>query len=196
MKLTPEKLTAFCAALAETGIVAKACKAVDISRVTAYQWREDVPEFAAAWDKALKVGITALEDEAHRRAFEGCDEPLTHQGQVTYKYERDEHGQLIFDSKVIVDREGKEVTIQQPRLMLDENRRPMVESVKKYSDTLAIFLLKAHAPEKYRERTQMDVSNADGSLTVDDATRSARVAQLLAIAQQRKEAESEFGDLA
>ena len=80
MKLTPEKLTAFCAALAETGIVAKACKAVDISRQQAYKWRQSMPEFAKAWDDALEIGITALEDEAHRRAFEGTDEPVFHQG--------------------------------------------------------------------------------------------------------------------
>lgn len=153
MKLTPEKLTAFCAALGETGIVAKACKAVDISRVTAYQWRDEIPEFAAAWDKALQVGITALEDEAHRRGFEGIDEGVYHQG-------------VLMDTQ------------------------------KKYSDTLAIFLLKAHRPEKYRERTHLDVSNSDGSLVVDDATRSARVAQLLAMAQQRKAEEDEFGDIA
>lgn len=113
MKLTPEKLTAFCAALAETGIVAKACKAVDISRVTAYQWREEIPEFAAAWDKALKIGITALEDEAHRRAFEGFEEGVYHQG-------------VLMDTQ------------------------------KKYSDTLAIFLLKSHAPEKYRDNHKIE----------------------------------------
>lgn len=154
MKLTPEKLTAFCAALAETGIVAKACKAVDISRMTAYGWRDDIPEFAAAWDKALKVGITALEDEAHRRAFEGVDEGVYHQG-------------VLMDTQ------------------------------KKYSDTLAIFLLKAHAPDKYRERAAMELTGKDGGpLQLDDATRSARVAQLLAIAQQRKGDEEAHSDLA
>lgn len=197
MKLTPEKLTAFCAALAETGIVAKACKAVDISRMTAYGWRDDIPEFAAAWDKALKVGITALEDEAHRRAFEGSDEPLVHQGQLTYRYERDERGQLIFDEIVTGELNGEPVRVKQPRLLLDENKRPIVESVKKYSDTLAIFLLKAHAPDKYRERAAMELTGKDGGpLQLDDATRSARVAQLLAIAQQRKGDEEAHSDLA
>lgn len=154
MKLTPEKLTAFCAALAETGIVARACKAVGISRQTAYGWRDDIPEFAAAWDKALAVGITALEDEAHRRGFEGVDEGVYHQG-------------------------------------------VLVDTQRKYSDTLAIFLLKAHKPEKYRERTNVDVTSSDGALTpVDDTAKAARVAQLMALAAQRKEAQDDFGDLA
>lgn len=135
MKLTPEKLTAFCAALAETGIVARACKAVDVSRYTAYKWRDEIPEFAEAWDRALRVGVTALEDEAHRRAFEGSDEPVFHQGSVC-------------------------------------------GSVRKYSDTLAIFLLKAHAPEKYRENSRVELA---GSLNVNQMTEDEMRAELAAL---------------
>ena len=35
-------------------------------------------------------------------------------------------------------------------------------SVQEYSDTLLIFMLKARAPEKYRERVQMQHADADG----------------------------------
>lgn len=188
MKLTPEKLTAFCAALAETCNVGKACKAVSIARQTAYEWRAEIPEFAEAWDRAMKVGVSALEDEAHRRGFEGVDKPLTHQGQFTYLYReaKDENGEPIIS----------ELTgTPQMEPVLDEHGNHKIAAVKEYSDTLAIFLLKAHAPEKYRERTQLDVSNSDGSL-VDDTARSARVAQLLALAAQRKGEQEEFGDLA
>jgi hypothetical protein len=146
MKLTPEKLTAFCAALAETCNVGRACAAVGISRQTAYVWREGDADFAKAWEQALKAGLTALEDEAHRRAFEGTEEPVFHQGS--------ECG-----------------------------------SVRKYSDTLAIFLLKAHAPEKYRENTRMELTGANGGpVQLSDADRAARLAGLLALAQQRKDA--------
>jgi len=198
MKLTPEKLTAFCAALAETGIVAKACKAVDVSRQTAYGWRDEIPSFAEAWDKALKIGITALEDEAHRRAFSGTDKPLVHQGQFTYEYARDEQGRVIYDDIDLgaTNDKGEPITSKVPRLLLDESGKPMVASMKEYSDTLAIFLLKAHAPEKYRERQQVDLSNSDGTLVVDEAARSARVAQLLALAAKRKDEQDAFGDLA
>lgn len=127
MKLTPEKLTAFCAALAETCQVGKACAAVGISRVTAYKWRGEIPEFSNAWDGALKIGLSALEDEAHRRAFEGYDEPVFHQGAV-------------------------------------------VGAIRKASDTLAIFLLKAHAPDKYRENSKVELSGhlALGGMSDDD----------------------------
>jgi len=115
MKLTPEKLTAFCAALAETCNVGRACAAVGVSRYTAYKWRKEMPEFAESWDDAMRAGVLALEDEAHRRAFEGTTEPVFHRG--------------------------------------DE-----VGSIRKYSDTLAIFLLKAHNPEKYRENSKIDLT--------------------------------------
>jgi hypothetical protein len=37
-------------------------------------------EFGAAWDKARQLGVDALEDEAHRRAFEGNEKTVFHQG--------------------------------------------------------------------------------------------------------------------
>lgn len=114
LKRTPEKYTAFLAVLAETCNVGKACQGAGIVRTTAYEWRDTDPDFAAAWDKALKVGVSALEDEAHRRGFEGVDKPVFHQGTAC-------------------------------------------GTIREYSDTLAIFLLKAHDPEKYRERSDVSV---------------------------------------
>ena len=168
MKLTPEKMTAFVAALAQTGIVAKACEAVDIARVTAYKWRDEHPEFAKAWDAALKIGITALEDEAARRAFTGVDKPLVHQGQFTPVFERNEKGEIIYDDfqyQVEVDGEMITKTEKRPRLKLDANNQPVYHTMKEYSDTLAIFLLKAHNPEKYRENVKIDVT---GNLAITD----------------------------
>lgn len=128
MKLTPEKMAAFCAALAETGIVARACEAVGIARQTAYEWRAENPKFKENWNKALEIGITALEDEAHRRGFEGVDKPVFYQGVAC-------------------------------------------GAVREYSDTLAIFLLKAHSPEKYRERHDV---NLTADVNIADAIYAAR----------------------
>lgn len=143
MKLTPERLSAFCAALAETGQVSKACTAVGISRQTAYGWREDLPAFAEAWDRASKISTSVLEDEAVRRANEGWDEPVYHQG-------------------------------------------VQCGTVRKYSDTLLIFSLKARDPAKYRENTRMELTGADGGpVEIDDKDAAARIAKLMALAQQR-----------
>jgi hypothetical protein len=106
---TPEKETAFMVALSETCNVTRACKAVGIARQTAYDRYEADAEFKKRWDKAKALGVEAVEDECHRRAYEGLDKPVFYQGEVC-------------------------------------------GTIREYSDTLAIFLLKAHKPEKYRER--------------------------------------------
>lgn len=161
---TPEKVAAFCAALAETCNVGKACAAVGMGRTTAYAWRDDEPEFAALWDRAMKVGVTALEDEAHRRAFDGVADPLTHQGQFTYQYEvaRDEQDEIIHNEdgtpKMIIAR--------------DSRGEPKIATIRKYSDTLAIFLLKAHAPDKYRERQHIEHAGQVDIVNVLNAART------------------------
>lgn len=56
-------------------------------------------------------------------------------------------------------------------------------------------LLAKWDPKRYGERSAVDVTNSDGSLAMDEATRSARAAQLLAAAAARKAAD-DGGDLA
>lgn len=172
MKLTPEKLTAFCAALAETCNVGKACAAVGISRQTAYEWRENDPDFEARWDQAKRIGVTALEDEAHRRAFDGVPEPVVHKGEFSIEWEaaRDEMGDVIRDE------EGR------PKMVpaLDADGKPRVKTVQRYSDTLAIFLLKAHDP-KYRDSSKLELS---GHLAVGEISDEDLEAEIAALAAQ------------
>jgi len=47
-----------------------------MSRATAYVWREEDPEFAAAWDAAVEQGTDLLEDELYNRAMNGSDTSL------------------------------------------------------------------------------------------------------------------------
>lgn len=186
-ELMPERKVGFVAVLAECCNVGRACASVGIGRTTAYRWREEDPGFAEAWDKALAIGVSALEDEAHRRAFEGVDEPLTHQGQFTYLYRTrlDENGDPVLNEHGL--------PIQDP--VLDENGEHKVAAVRKYSDTLAIFLLKAHDPAKYRENSRMELTGPDGeALNLSDTERAEKIAALLAAAQQRK-ADDDASDL-
>jgi hypothetical protein len=128
---TPEKLIAFCAVLAETANVSMAIRGAGLSRAGAYTWRKEEPEFAKAWDEALAIGVESLEDEANRRAFHGVDEAVFHQGEPTGHFQ---------------DADGR------PCEKSDPGARWVPNVLKRYSDTLAIFLLKAHKPLKYRER--------------------------------------------
>jgi len=164
MKLTPEKLTAFCAALAETCQVGKAAAAVGISRYTAYIWRKNDPEFAERWDEAMKAGLLVLEDEMHRRAVDGVAEPVLHQGQPTYLTE------------LYTDEDGK----QQSRFKLDDQGQRIPMTVRKYSDTLAIFLAKAHDPEKYRDNSRVEMAGSLALTTMTDDDIEAEIARLAA----------------
>lgn len=90
--------------LSETCNVSRACRLAGVDRSDMYKLRKDDPYFAEDWATALEMGFEALEDEMHRRAFEGV---------------------------LVTNQHGT-------------NR--------KYSDVLAIFLLKAHRPDKYSDR--------------------------------------------
>lgn len=143
MKFTQKSVVTFCNTLSGSCNVGEACKAAGITRRTAYNWRDKHPEFARAWDEALRIGVSALEDEVHRRAFVGTEEPVFHR--------------------------GRECGI-----------------IRKYSDTLAIFLLKAHVPEKYRDNSRVELTGARGGpLQISDTERAARIAAILTAARSR-----------
>lgn len=65
--------------------------------------------------------------------------------------------------------------------------------VTKYSDSLAMFLLKAHRPDKYRERSEVK-QEISGGMQLNDTTRAARLAALLQLAQKRAQAEAPGDD--
>ena len=84
---TPDTREAFLAVLAEEGSVTKACKLVGVSRRSIYDWREDDKSFAAEWDKALSLGVNAIEDEAIRRAKEGVEHKVYYKGASVGSYQ-------------------------------------------------------------------------------------------------------------
>ena len=107
--------------LANTCNVSRSCRMAGVDRSDMYKLRKADPYFAEAWVGALEMGLEALEDQMHRRAFEG--ELITNQ-----------HG-----------------------------------TYRKYSDTLAIFLMKAHKPEKYSDRYRVACSDPEkAKLNLDD----------------------------
>lgn len=63
----------------------------------------------------------------------------------------------------------------------------VVSTVRNYSDTLTIFLLKGGKPEKYRERVSTELTGAGGGpVQLTDTERVSKLAGLLALAQQRQ----------
>ena len=191
--------TPFLVALTEVPVLNHACRAVGVDHSTAWRARRDDPEFAALVDEAMEVGVDRAEQEAFRRAVGGFEEPVVYQGQLTYLYERDESGQVVHDTiqREDFDAEGKPVLrdVKVPRFKLDADGNPVVLTVRKHSDALLALILKGRRKKVYAERTEL--TGADGGpmvQQVDDTTRSARVAQLMALAEARKNAPADDAD--
>ena len=121
-KKEPDKHDVFLVALEECGNISEAAKKAKLSRGTLYRKYQSDKAFAAAWEESLAIGISALEDEAKRRAYRGWEEPVWHKGE-------------------------------------------QCGTVRKFSDTLLIVLLKAHMPEKYRENLKMDLFGNIGNMS-------------------------------
>lgn len=105
LKNTPANRAIFIATLVETANVSAACRSIGISRTAVDRWKlrsqEDTTDkydvhyedgtvipFHEAWDSALETACDSLEAEARRRAM-GYEEPLTFQGQITYRLDPD-----------------------------------------------------------------------------------------------------------
>lgn len=190
---------AFLAALRSMPVVQHACDAVGIERSTAYRARLANEDFAKAWEEAMEAGIDRAEQEAFRRGVVGFEEPVVYQGQLTPVYERDEAGLVKMQARkrMVMDTtkgEKVEVVDQVPVQAKDAEGRPMWLTVRKHSDAMLGLVLKARRKAYSTERTEL--TSPDGSMSpVDEGTRTARVAQLLAAAKARRDAEN-FDDLA
>ena len=79
---TPKTRADFLEALKETCNVSKACELSGLARRSAYDWREEDPEFARDWQKALDIAADGLEEEAVRRARDGTQKPVYQGGQL------------------------------------------------------------------------------------------------------------------
>jgi hypothetical protein len=172
--IPPEHFAKFLELLREVPNVTRAARTTGHAPSAFRRYKALDKEFSQAWDEALDESIERMEEEVHRRAISGVDEPLTHQGQFTYQFEYGEDGRILKDEA------------GHPIFKLDAEGKPVVSSVKKYSDQLAMFLLKAHRPEKYRERSEVNLSNPDGSLTLTDAEKAAKIAAMIALAKSRQ----------
>lgn len=65
-------------------------------------------------------------------------------------------------------------------------RGEVTGTMREYSDTLAIFLLKGAKPEKYRERVSTELTGANGGpVQLSETERASRLAGLLAVAKAR-----------
>jgi hypothetical protein len=80
---TPDKQLEFIQTLAACGCVDEACRAVGMSRKSAYALRQrhDAQAFRLAWRAAKDVMVERLDDAAMSRAINGVPIPIFHNGE-------------------------------------------------------------------------------------------------------------------
>lgn len=71
---------AFLAAYAHTGRVTRAAKSAQVNWRNHYYWMKSDPDYVEAFAEAKTMAGDFLEDEAIRRAVEGIQKPVFHQG--------------------------------------------------------------------------------------------------------------------
>lgn len=122
-----QKQEEFLGYLVNLANVTRSARRAKIARQTVYDWLESDDSFKIRFDKAVKIGLGVLEDEATRRAVEGVLKPVYQKGKK-------------------------------------------VGTVREYSDTLLIVLLKAQAPEKYKDRVANELSGKNGEPLIPEVT--------------------------
>ena len=70
----------FLESLARQGIVVTAAADASITKKTAYNARNNDPDFAQQWDDAIDTATETLEIELRRRALDGVEEPVFYRG--------------------------------------------------------------------------------------------------------------------
>lgn len=150
----------FLAHFAESGNVSAACRQTGIERSTVWRWQESDDTFAAAYREANVKATEHLESIALQRA-----EGFTKTKRVL-ELLRDKLG------RAVLDQDG------QPKYVVTEETTST-----EASDTLLIFLLKARAPEKYRERS--DVTTGGQPLTAPPIIVPAVLPQYVAADEER-----------
>lgn len=79
---TQRQIEIFFAELSATDHVQKAVATSGLPSRTVYYWRDNNPEFAQRWTEARERYVDELEAEARRRAVEGTDKGVWHQGSL------------------------------------------------------------------------------------------------------------------
>lgn len=187
-KRTPGKMIGICECIARIPVAKDACAANGITTHTLKLWLtksrlgnpgdgfdlvlnpDDAPEdqqvirFHEMYDESLKEGAQEMFRATWQRAI-GYQEPLTYQGRVIYKLDP----QKLKDGK-----EGMDA------YLLDDDGRPVPESVEKQDPDLMQFMLKGLMPETFGNKTKIELEGkisgvlvvaqkaTDGKLLLDE----------------------------
>jgi hypothetical protein len=130
-KMTPERMAAALEVLVTGKSYAEAAKAAGVARQTLFDWRIANDAFDAACKEAVASGVDGLEDEAHRRAVEGWEEPVFQKGFEVGRVRKYSDNLLIMMLKgrrPEVYRERHEVTGPNGNPLIPESPREIIAS--------------------------------------------------------------------
>lgn len=80
-QIAQQEKRAFLAAFASTGRIRRASEAAQVNWRNHYNWLRDDPQYLDAFAEAQRIAADFFEDEAVRRATEGWERKVFHQGQ-------------------------------------------------------------------------------------------------------------------
>lgn len=180
----PHWLQPFLEHLKTSANMAESCRCVGVKYSTMMALKAKDADFQAACDEALEESYDHLEAEARRRAFHGVEEPVVYQGQMTPIFERNADGSVRVDEDT-----------GNPVQATDRHGNFKFLTVRKYSDSLAQFLLKGYRRRVFGDKQEITGANGGALAVIDDTKKAARIASLLALAQARKTRGQEPEDL-
>jgi hypothetical protein len=165
----------FLQVLAQCGVAREAARAAGVATTTVAARRKIDPDFEEAYLQALEDSVDLLDSAVRSRALHGIEEPVIYQGQLTPVWEVDADGQPLVD-----DITGRMIQARNP----DGSLKYL--TVTKYSDALAMFVLKGNRRRIYGDKTEVMGENG-GAIKVDEVKKTSRIAALLAMARERKD---------
>jgi hypothetical protein len=156
---------AFLAAYASTGNITAAAKASGVHRSQHYDWLSLDPEYAIAFAAAHDEAADLLELEARRRALEGVQKPVIYQGELSFLPK-------LAGGQVVTDDVGRPILSDVPL------------TIREYSDTLLIFLMKGARPQVYRDNFKGDATPPKRTVADLSKISEAELAELDRIARK------------
>lgn len=173
-KNSPERMTLLLNKLAEWPNVTKAVAFSGIVYSTLKYWLKksatgqpgdgfdleyanERKRFHEHYEDVLDGGVQRVDDAYMARALEGYYETLHHQGRVAYQYD-----QTLID----LGMSGPEA------YLLDDNGKPVPESVHHQDPEVMLSVLKAWRREKYGQHDQLDVLHRGGVMVVTAPAKS------------------------
>lgn len=195
-KSNPERLRKFLDTLADVGVLTTAAKKAGFSTETAKNYiqkaAEGDPAFVLIWGdtegpfnehvkSALTMAVDRVEECVWRRAT-GYEEIQVFQGRIQY--------QIDYDAIKLGAEPGTYEAI-----LKDKNGKPVPVTVTKQSEDLQLAILKAHRPEVYGAKTQVDVIHRGGVMVVAAPARSSAELEARAKKMAAEAVEVEFVEI-